>query len=264
MKKKLVLKLGSHVLTAGGKSLSGFKIIDVANQLIEIKKEYEVIIVSSGAIAAAKDYLKKNNFNSNISKQALSAIGQPILMKTYKDVFYHYKFGVAQCLLTYYDFDNKKSRENSLRLFKNLWKENHIPVINENDAIATDEIKFGDNDKLAALTASLINADLLVLASDINGLYTDDPKTNSNAKLIENVNNIAEYDQYIKDSKSSLGTGGMTSKFLAAEICMKKNIEMWVVNGLEDNFLSNALNGKTKFTSFKNLNPTNNATFSER
>ena len=138
MKKTLVLKLGSHVITGGKGKISKKKLKDVADQLAKLNSNFNLVIVTSGAIAAAKDFLIENDkkikgkhYIPKISKHALSSIGQPILMKTYQEVFTNYNFGVAQCLLTYNDFNNLKSVNNTKRLFKNLWKENYIPIVNE-------------------------------------------------------------------------------------------------------------------------------------
>lgn len=252
MKKRLIIKLGSHVLTGGNSNISRDKIEDVAQQIISLKKEYDILLVSSGAIAAARHYLGHDigDKGALLDKQALASIGQPILMKIYQEVFGDFNLGVAQCLFTYNDFERKKSVKNSLHLFKHLWQNNFIPIVNENDAIATDEIKFGDNDKLAALTAQLIDADLLILASDVDGLYTKDPKSSTDAELIEEINDLSSVRHFIEDSKSKLGSGGMTSKFQAAEVCHEAKIEMWIINGMKDRFAIRALEKNLPFSRF--------------
>ena len=251
MKKKIVIKLGSSTLTRGKWQISRGKIEDVAQQILELREQYHVILVSSGAGAAAKQYFKLKEHHTALPfKQALVAIGQPILMRIYQEVFNDLGLGVAQCLLTYYDFHNETSRQNIINTIDSLLENDFIPIINENDTVATEEIKFGDNDKLAALTAGLIHADLLVLASDINGLYTADPKHNPEAKLITEVTDVQQIAHLAQETKSDLGSGGMPSKIVAAEICKEQQVEMWIVNGQQDHFIVDALKGSIPFTKF--------------
>lgn len=255
MKKKLVIKFGSSTLTQGKWEISRDKIKDIAHQIVALQKEYHIIIVSSGAVAAAKQHFKLKAYQSDLPlKQALAAIGQPILMEIYQEIFKKHQLEVAQCLFSYSDFQNETSRQNIINTLDALIFNGFIPIINENDTVATEEITFGDNDQLAALTAGLVHADLLVLVSDINGLYTDDPKKNPQATLIHEVTELKNILHLAKDSKSDLGTGGMSSKMIAAELCQQNNVEMWIVNGKEDLFLLNAMQGILGFTRFLTLN----------
>lgn len=251
-KKILVLKIGTSTLTGGGHYIRRGKLEDMAQQLIVLQKEYDILIVSSGAVAAAKQTIKwaGGNTNSMPHKQALAAIGQPFLMNRYQDVFNDFNLNIAQCLLTYYDVDNNTARQNILNTLHVLWQHNYIPIINENDTVATDEIKFGDNDKLAATVAVLVQAHLIILASDIDGLFDADPKVNKNATLITHVNNMDTIHINVGHTLSSQGTGGMQSKIIAATICMANNIPLWIVNGQKDNFILHAINGTMPCTKF--------------
>lgn len=250
-KKRIVIKLGSTTLTKGTARISRGKLEDIARQINELKEAYEIVIVTSGAIAAAKHYIELHRGNPVAVKQALAAIGQPVLMRFYQEVFNDYGLKIGQCLLTYRDFENELSRSNTIDTINTLIENGYIPVINENDTIATDEIKFGDNDKLGALTAVLLHADLLILASDIDGVYDADPKSHPDAKLILQVMNPDEIEHLQHGSISSLGTGGIKSKIEAARICKAHGIEMWIVNGSHDDFAIHALKGLVPFTSFR-------------
>ena len=186
-------------------------------------------------------------------KQALAAIGQLQLMRMYQEIFRDYQLNMAQCLLTYYDFKNQESRDNIKGTIETLLENNFIPVINENDTVATDEIKFGDNDKLAALTAVLLEGDMLILATDTNGVYTADPKNNPDAKIIPEISNLSAIRSYISDTKSKQGSGGMRSKIEAAEIAQKGEVETWILNGAKPNFLISALENNCQYTKILTL-----------
>lgn len=235
-------------MTQGSSRISRGKLEDLAAQLQFLQKEHEIILVASGAIAAAKQVVQMRNSGTIEVKQALAAIGQVHLMKLFQEVFGDYNIPVSQCLLTYYDFNNPDSRENILNTIQTLLAFEYLPIINENDTVATDEIKFGDNDKLAALTAVLCDADLLVLATDIAGLHDDDPKKNPQATLIEEVRHIDQYINTISDSKSDQGSGGMKSKLVAAQIAQDASIPTWVLHGGQEQFLVKALSNEMAFT----------------
>lgn len=251
MKKKLVLKIGSTTLTRGTQQISRGKLEDLARQILALRKTYDVVLVSSGAIATAKQFVELNGGNSIEVKQALAAIGQPLLMHLYHEAFSDFGLRTAQCLLQSTDMDNETSRKNILNTLEVLLENGYVPIVNENDTVATEEIRFGDNDKLAAYTATLINADFLILASDIDGLYDDNPKKNPDAKLIPVVNDLEKVMHLAADTDSSLGTGGMKSKLQAARICSEKGVEMWIVNGQGDGFAEKALKGEIRCTKFK-------------
>jgi len=251
MKKKLVLKLGTSTLTGGTDKISRGKIEDVARQIVNLRKDYDFVIVSSGAIATARQFITIKGWDTEVaSKQAMSAIGQPKLIQIYNEVFSDFDLPIAQCLMTYRDFENDNSRKNTLNTIHELLKCNYIPIINENDTVAVEELILGDNDKLSALVATLINADLLILASDIDGVFDKNPHLNADAKLVPEITDLASVRSFIEEKTSKLGTGGMTSKIQAAEICLAKNIEMYIVNGSKNNFIADALSGKALKTRF--------------
>jgi len=250
-KKTLILKIGTSTLTTGSNRISRGKIEDIARQLVDLQKEYNIAIVSSGAIATAKHFIEVNNWQLSSSRQALSAIGQPILMQIYNEIFRDFGIASAQCLLTYRDFDNADAQTNIKNTLSDLFKNNFIPIINENDTIAIDEIVFGDNDKLSAYVANLLKADVLILASDIDGLFDKNPQKHNDAALIPEINKIADCQNYIDENTDNLlGTGGMTSKIQAAEICSRCETQMWIVNGNKTNFILDSINRKTEHTRF--------------
>jgi len=248
-KKRILLKIGSNVLTKETNQISRGKLEDIARQIASLKDEYEFIIVSSGAIAVAKQFVKLESNGKPINvKQALASIGQPHLMRIFHENFWELGLLTSQCLLSYSDFKKEQSRTNIKNTINVLVKNNYIPIINENDTVATDEIKFGDNDKLSALTAALLKVDLLIIATNTNGIYTKDSMDAACAETIQESSNIEALKTQIQSAISMHGTGGMTTKIDAAEIAQKANIETWIVNGLNDNFIVNAINNTSKFT----------------
>lgn len=251
-KKRILLKVGSNTLTKETDNISWGKIEDLANQMAKLQDTCEFIIVSSGAIAAAKQFVKLESKGKEIKvKQALASIGQPHLIRIYQDIFRECGLATSQCLLSYSDFEKEQSRTNIVNTINVLVANNFIPIINENDTVATDEIKFGDNDKLGALTASLLKADLFIIATNTNGIYTKESMENGTPKTIELVEDFEELAKQVVNSKSSHGSGGMQSKIEAASVTKKANIETWIVNGLEDNFILNAFDNKIQFTKIK-------------
>ncbi|MCR9250343.1 MAG: glutamate 5-kinase [bacterium] len=251
MRKKIVLKIGTATLTAGSDRISRGKIEDMARQIIQLKDEYQIILVSSGAIATAKQFINISGWENVVaSKQAMSAIGQPKLMQIYSEVFNDFGIKIAQCLMTYRDFENEEAQVNTINTIEELLKHDYVPIINENDTVATEELVVGDNDKLGALVTTLMNADMLVLASDIDGVFDKNPHTHSDARLIEQISDLQTVKHFIEERDNGLGTGGMTSKFEAAEVCLSKNIEMRITNGANPNFLVNCLTEKTPHTKF--------------
>ncbi len=251
MKKKLVLKIGTSTLTNGTKLISRGKVEDIGRQILVLQDEYDIILVSSGAIAAAKQRINIIDAGKLVeTKQAMAAIGQPLLMRIYNEIFSDFGIRTAQCLMTYRDFENETSRTNTLNTISELLKHSYIPIINENDTTAVEELILGDNDKLSALVAALIHADLLIIASDIDGVFDKNPHLHKDAKLIAEINNIDEARSLVEERDSDLGTGGMNSKLEAAMICQKENIETWIVGGGRNNFLIDALEGKIPCTKF--------------
>lgn len=246
-KKRIVLKIGSNVLTRGTDHISRGKIEDIARQIAALKEAYEFIIVSSGAIAAAKQFVQLEGKEVTV-KQALASIGQPHLMRIYQENFRELGLLTSQCLLSYSDFEKEQSKTNIVNTINVLVENNYIPIINENDTVATDEIKFGDNDKLAALTAELVEADILLIATNTNGIYTKESIKKNKAETITSITNVAQLGQEVLNSVSKHGTGGMATKIEAATIAQKAGIDTWIVNGMNDQFIENAVNRKIDFT----------------
>jgi glutamate 5-kinase len=252
MKPRLVVKVGTSTLTAGTNRISRGKLEDLARQIDALRSDYDIILVSSGAIAAARQFISIQGWETQVaSKQAMAAIGQPKLMEMYSEVFSDFGLHTAQCLMTYRDFENATSRENTANTLDQLLKHGFIPIINENDTVAVEEIILGDNDKLSALVATLVNAQILIIASDIDGLFDKNPKIHADARLIEEITELSEAARFIEEKANGLGTGGMTSKIAAVRICFEKKIDVFLVNGSRTNFISDSLNGTIKFTRFK-------------
>lgn len=248
-KKRILLKIGSNTLTKETNHISRGKIEDIGMQIAALNKDYEFVIVSSGAIAAAKQFVKLESKGKEIIvKQALASIGQPHLMRIFHENFSDLGLLTSQCLLSYSDFEKEQSKVNIVNTINVLVENNYIPIINENDTVATDEIQFGDNDKLAALTAVLLNVDILIIATNTNGIYTKASINDEIPETIGLVNDLKLLEKEIGESKSSHGTGGMQSKIEAAGIAKAANIETWIVNGLNDNFILKALQNEIPFT----------------
>ena len=245
-RKIILLKIGTATLTRGTQTISRGKIEDIARQIVKLKDKFDFIIVSSGAIAAAKQFINLERIGDGITaKQALAAIGQPYLMRLIQECFRELNLHVAQCLLSYHDFQNEDSKENTINTINVLISNGIIPIINENDTVATDEIKFGDNDKLAAMTAGLMNVDLLILATNTNGIY------DQNEDTVVEIDDIEDARKYIQDRQSEQGTGGMESKLEAASIAQKHGILTWLLNGHEDDFMIKAFEKKSMYTIIK-------------
>lgn len=248
-KKRILLKIGTNTLTKETNHISRGKIEDIGMQIAALNDEYEFVIVSSGAIAAAKQFVKLESKGKEIIvKQALASIGQPHLMRIFHENFSDLGLLTSQCLLSYSDFEKEQSKINIVNTINVLIENNYIPVINENDTVATDEIQFGDNDKLAALTAVLLKVDILIIATNTNGIYTKASINKEVPETISLVTDLQLMQQEVGDSKSSHGTGGMQSKIEAAAIAKAANIETWVVNGLKDGFILNAIKNTIPFT----------------
>ncbi|MBL7473342.1 glutamate 5-kinase [Robertkochia sediminum] len=249
-KKRVLLKIGSNTLTKESDQLSRGKIEDIGRQIAALSDDYEFIIVSSGAKVVAKQFVQLESDHAEINvKQALTSIGQPHLIRIFQESFRELGLLASQCLLSYSDFEKEMSRENIKNVVDILVSNGYIPIINENDTVSTEEIQFGDNDRLAAMTAALLGVDLLVIATNTNGIYTKESFVNDDPETIEEVDNFKDLKKEVVDEdKSTHGTGGMSSKVMALEIANKASIETWIVNGLEDNFILNTINENTAFT----------------
>ena len=258
-KKRIVVKIGSSSLmhSETGK-LDLLKIERLVRALVDIKNSgKEVILVSSGAIAVGKTAIGLHERPDELPvKQACAAIGQAKLMMVYQKLFAEYGTIAAQVLLTKYTMLNPVTRTNAENTFKELLHIGAIPVVNENDTVSTYEIEqvqsFGDNDKLSALVASITEADLLILLSDIDGLYTDDPNKNPDARFINVVDKIDEQLMNMgkNSSGSSVGTGGMSAKLVAAQIATYSGTDMVITNGNDVTNISRIINGENTGTLF--------------
>jgi len=252
-KKRVLLKIGTNTLTKETNQISRGKVEDIARQISQLNDDYEFVIVSSGAIAVARQFVKLESNGKEINvKQALAAIGQPHLMRIFQENFRELGLLTSQCLLSYADFNREKSKENIVNTINVLLDNHYIPIINENDTVATDEIQFGDNDKLAALTAGLVGADLVIIATNTDGIYTKNSIDSDIKSTIVEVKDMTQLRNEIVEGKSSQGTGGMLSKIEAAEILKNEKIETWIVNGIGDNFIIKAMNGHIPFTKILN------------
>lgn len=247
MKKLILLKLGTATLTKNTDFISRGKIEEIAREIYALRSEFNFVIVSSGAIAVAKQFVNLAGKKDIHVKQALASIGQPHLMRIFMEVFSDLGLHCSQCLISYQDFENEVSRNNIKHTIDTLIENDYIPIINENDTVATDEIQFGDNDVLAAKTAALIAADILIIATNTNGIYKDFGST-GNKETIKVINDIEQVKESITLEKSKQGSGGMLSKIEAAKIAQESGIETWLLNGHSENFLSLSLTGDLPFS----------------
>lgn len=256
-KKRIVIKIGSSTIThpATG-SLNLKKMEQLVRVLTDLRNQgKEVILVSSGAIAVGRKTLGLiEKPTQTKTKQACAAVGQANLMMVYQKLFGEYNQVPAQILMTKYTMINDISRTNARNTFEELLHYGVIPIVNENDTVSTDELEleFGDNDTLSAIVASVIDADLLILMSDIEGLYTDDPHKNPDAKFIDVVEELTEeLCSMGKGSSSSVGTGGMATKLSAAKIATNSGTDMLIVNGENVYIINDIMEGKSVGTLFK-------------
>lgn len=251
---RIVIKIGTTSLTYPNGMLNLRKIEQLCTTLTDLRNQgKEIVLVSSGAIAVGADKLGLSERPRGITgKQAASAVGQAMLMQIYHNFFSVYNQKVAQILLTKDVIDNSERKFNACNTFSALLTLGVIPIVNENDTISIDELDFSDNDSLSAFVACLVEADLLILLSDINGLYNKDPNINEDATLVTYVDKV---DQDIENlagtSSSSLGTGGMISKINAAKRVMRHNIDMVIASGEDSKILYDILEGKDIGTLFK-------------
>lgn len=250
---RIVVKIGTSTLAHPSGHLNIRRVEDLCKIMSDIKNAgHEVILVSSGAIGMGVGKLGLRQRPTDIpSKQAAAAVGQCELMYTYDKLFSEYHHTVAQLLITRDDTANEKRHTNFINTLNRLLELDTLPIINENDTIATDEIVIGDNDTLAAIVAQSVKADLLVLLSDIDGLYTADPHTDENAVLIDRVNKVDDSILALAGvSSTTQGTGGMVTKLHAAEICLGCGCDMVIANGARPENLYDILDGKAVGTRF--------------
>ena len=251
---RIVIKIGTSTLTHGTGHLNIRRVEGLCKVISDIKNSgHEVILVSSGAIGMGVGKLGLRSRPTDIpTKQAAAAVGQCELMYTYDKLFGEYHHAVAQLLITGDDVENEKRHSNFSNTLNRLLELGALPIINENDTVSTDEIVIGDNDTLAAIVAQSVKADLLVLLSDIDGLYTADPHTDPTAQLIPQINAISEDILALAGgSGTSLGTGGMVTKLQAAKICLQSGCSMVITNGNRPENLYDILDGNQIGTMFK-------------
>ena len=255
-KKRIVVKIGSSSLQHPETGdLDYIKLDVLARELCNLRNQgKDVVLVSSGAIAVGRKAVGVSDKEQSIAvKQACAAIGQAKLMMTYQKIFSEYNQVTAQFLMTKDTITNNLNRFNAHNTFSELLQLGVIPIVNENDTISTFEIKFGDNDTLSAIVAALIDADLLILLSDIDGLYTDDPNKNKDAQFIEMVSELD--DELMSMGKSTtgsnVGTGGMNTKLSAAKIATSAGADMIIASGHDVRILHRIMDGRNIGTFFK-------------
>lgn len=250
--KRIVLKIGSSLLTAEDGSLRREWLAALAQDVASLHKQgCEVAIVSSGAVAQGRDMLGFADGKLSLEqKQAAASAGQPRLMAAWSEMFGAHDIAMGQILITLEDTEDRRRYLNARETVQTLWDAGAIPVINENDAVATEEIRYGDNDRLAARVAAMLGADMLVLMSDIDGLYTANPAKDDSAQHMAQVDAItSEILAMAGDAGSAVGTGGMVTKIAAAQIATSAGCAMVICDGREDHALS-ALQQGAKHTIF--------------
>ena len=235
--KIVVIKIGSSLLVDDKKRIRKKWLQSFARDVQKLRlKNRKIIIVSSGAIALGCKKMDYNKSNLKIDKsQAIASIGQIELMNLFSKIFSKFKLNISQILLTLDDTEERRRSINAKRTMENLFKLDYIPIVNENDTIATSEIKFGDNDRLASRVAQITNADTLILLSDVDGLFTKNPKKFKDAKLIREVRDFKDIKNVDLKGITPFGSGGMNTKIEAAKICNLAGCNMVIANGLNLN-----------------------------
>jgi len=251
--KRIVVKVGTSTLTYDNGKLNLQRIDRLVRNLCDMKNSgRDVILVSSGAIGVGVGKLNLQEKPTDTpTKQAVAAVGQVELMHFYDKLFSEYGQKVAQVLLTKDVFEHDDRRQNVINAFQQLFTLSAIPIVNENDTVATDEIEFGDNDTLSALVAVVCKADLLILLTDIDGLYDGNPKEMEDARIIPVVHEITEETyKMASGAGSNRGTGGMVTKLDAAKIAMDAGIDMMITSGEHPDALLEILAGRPRGTLF--------------
>ncbi|MFA4028578.1 MAG: hypothetical protein GDYSWBUE_000594 [Candidatus Fervidibacterota bacterium] len=255
--KRIVIKVGTAVLTGGGEELDPDYMASLAEQIVSVIrgaphrsgygeqcKERVVTLVSSGAIRAGKSQLGLIDLHAISEKQAAAAVGQVQLMSIYRELFWRYGIHVAQVLLTRDDVAVRTRFLNARNTFQKLFEWGVLPIVNENDTVATEEIKFGDNDQLAALVGLVVDADLIIMLSDVDGFYMPSGRLDVVTEITDEMMEAAE------GSKSGLGTGGMYSKLQAAQVAMDCGIPLVIAHGRHENVLERVISGEAIGTFF--------------
>jgi len=259
--KRIVLKVGSALIVnpKTGKINESWVQSLVKDILFLLDKDKEILIVSSGAIALGKSELNLHNKSLKLSeKQATAATGQILLAKAWKSIFEKVNIKCGQILVGHSDLETRRNAMNTRATLNTLLKLNVIPIINENDTVATLEIRYGDNDQLAARVSQLAEADVLILLSDIDGLYSEDPKNSPDAKFIKEINNISpDIESMAKNTQSNIASGGMITKIKAAKIATAAGCDVIIAHGKNKNSILKLISGG-KHSIFKaNLSPYN-------
>lgn len=254
-KKRIVIKVGTSSLThpeTGNMDL--IKMEKLVRELTDLQNQgKEVILVSSGAIAVGRKAIGMKERPTELAvKQACASIGQARLMMIYQKLFMEYNQTASQILMTKNTLVNEGNRENARNTFEMLLSMGAIPIVNENDTVSTYEIQFGDNDTLSAIVSALVQADLLILLSDIDGLFTDDPNRNPDARFIEYVDRVDErFQRMAKGSASDVGTGGMSTKLGAARLATSAGADMIIANGADMGIIHRIMDGERIGTMFR-------------
>lgn len=250
---RIVVKVGTSTLAHPSGLINIRRVEELCKVMSDLKNAgHDIILVTSGAIGMGAGKLQLSERPRDVAaKQAAAAVGQCELMYTYDKLFSEYNHTVAQLLMTGSDFENEERHINFKNTMDKLLEFKALPIINENDTVATEEIKVGDNDTLSAMVAVNVNADLLILLSDIDGLFTADPHSDPDAKLISVVSEINDDILALGGGEgSSLGTGGMRTKLNAALICTENNCDMIIANGENPDVLYDIVEGKAVGTRF--------------
>lgn len=254
-KRRIVIKIGTSSLTHPETGRLNLRKLEVlVREISDLRNQgKDIVLVSSGAIGVGAAALGMSGKPDELEKkQACAAVGQARLMMIYQKLFSEYNQTAAQILMTKNTMVDNLNRKNAQNTFQELLKMGVIPIVNENDSVSTYEIQFGDNDTLSAVVAALIGADLLILLSDIDGLFTDDPNTNPNARFIDVVQNLDESFLHMGKSStgSKVGTGGMATKLTAAEIATAAGADMVIANGADFHVIHKIMEGRNHGTMF--------------
>lgn len=253
-KKRVVIKVGTNVMTNKDNRIVRPIIQDLVKQVAELyERDIMTVLISSGSVIAGREVLGKSKIkDKSIRRQVFSSVGQPRMMRLYYSLFHDYGMKCAQVLATKRDFNPGLHRENMINCYEGLLSEGVIPIANEDDAVSVTNSMFSDNDELASLVARLINADMLIILTDIDGVYDGDPK-DPDTEVISEVAIGEKVEQYVQDNKKSEGEGrgGMRSKMKIAKAAAKRNIPTYIANGKRERVILDIVEGKdigTKFT----------------
>jgi glutamate 5-kinase len=252
-KRRIVVKIGTSLIAHDNGNINLMRMEKLVRVLADLHNSgREILLVSSGAVGAGMGKMRiREKPSTVVEKQALAAVGQAELLRMYQKFFDEYNLNVGQVLLTRDGLENPGRRKNARNTIKSLVGMQVIPVINENDTVSTDEIEFGDNDRLSAMVANLVQADLLIILTNTNGVYTSNPHQNKDARQVSKVMRAGEDLKDVAfDGSSALGSGGMHSKIEAAELCRQQNIDVVIAEGIDPATIFDILDGKERGTLF--------------